>query len=65
MAARDHPGVSLLQTEAVRLDPDGQASPVRAAVFGAGERRLQVEVSRLGRARVCDPIGSLSLVAKC
>ena len=65
VAARDHPGVSLLQSEAVRLDPDGQASPVRAAVFGAGERRLQVEVSRFGRARVCDPTGNLHRVAKC
>ena len=65
VVARDHPGVSLLQSEAVRLDPDGQSSPGLAAVFVSGDRRVQVEVSRFGRARVCDPVGSLQRLARC
>ena len=63
--ASDHPGVWLLQSEPVHLQPDGQASPVLAAVFAAGERQLQVQVSRFGRARVCDPAGRSHRVPKC
>ncbi len=65
VAAREYPGVNLLQSESVRLEPDGQASPVLAAVFVAGERRLQVEVSRFGRARICDPLGTSTRVPHC
>ena len=63
--ARDHPGVTLVQAEAVRLDPDGQATPALAAVFSAGERQLQVQVSRFGRARVCDPLGTSPRQPRC
>jgi len=63
--AGEHPGVSLVLALPVRLAPDGQASPGLAAVFAAGERRLQVEVSRFGRARVCDPGGASTRVPRC
>jgi prepilin-type N-terminal cleavage/methylation domain-containing protein len=64
--AQEHPGVSLVQSQAVRLDPDGQASPVLAAVkTAAGERQLQVQVTRFGRARVCDPLGNSPKAPRC
>jgi type IV fimbrial biogenesis protein FimT len=63
--APEHPGVSLLQSQPVRLQPDGQADAVLAAVFGAGQRQLEVHVTRFGRARVCDPAGASHRVPKC
>jgi len=63
--AKEHPGVNLVQTQAVHLQPDGQANPVLAAVFAAGDRQLQVQVSRFGRARVCDPAGTSSRAPRC
>jgi type IV fimbrial biogenesis protein FimT len=63
--AKEHPGVHLVQTQAVHVMPDGQANPVLAAVFSAGERQLQVQVSRFGRARVCDPAGTSSRAPRC
>ena len=65
VAAREHTGVSLLQAESVRLNPDGQASPALAAVFSAGERRMHVQVSRFGRTRLCDPEGHSTRVPRC
>ncbi len=62
---REHPGVSLDRSQAVRLDAEGQASPVLAAVFSSGDRKLQVHVTRFGRARVCDPLGTSPKVARC
>ncbi len=63
--AKEHPGVSLVQAEAVRLMADGQATPALAAVFAAGDRQLHVQVSRFGRARVCDPAGASRRVPRC
>lgn len=63
--AEEHPGVSLVQAQPVHLQPDGLASPVLAAVFAAGDRQLQVQVSRFGRARVCDPAGASGRVPRC
>ncbi|MCW5635799.1 MAG: prepilin-type N-terminal cleavage/methylation domain-containing protein [Rubrivivax sp.] len=63
--ATDHPGVQLVQAGPVRMHADGQADPVLAAVFTAGDRRIEVHVSRFGRARVCDPSGRSARVAKC
>ncbi len=63
--AKEHPGISLVQTQAVHVQPDGQANPVLAAVFAAGDRQLHVQVTRFGRARVCDPAGSSSRVPRC
>lgn len=63
--AQEHPGVSLLQAQAVRLLPDGLADPALAAVFSAGDRQLHVQVSRFGRARVCDPAGASARAPRC
>lgn len=65
VAAAEHPGVILAQAEPVRLGPDGQANTAVAATFVAGDRRLQVQVSRFGRARLCDPEGKHTRVARC
>ncbi|MFO1266353.1 MAG: hypothetical protein U1F67_05875 [Rubrivivax sp.] len=65
MPAGDHPGVTLVQSQPVQVQADGQASPVVAAVFAAGDRQLQVQVSRFGRARVCDPAGASTRVPRC
>ena len=63
--AQEHPGVGVLQAQPVHLQPDGQASPALAAVFTAGDRQLHVQVSRFGRARVCDPAGASTKVPRC
>lgn len=65
VAAADHPGIGLLRAEPVRVGADGQSSPAVAAVFVAGDRQLQVQVSRFGRARVCDPQGTQPRVPSC
>jgi type IV fimbrial biogenesis protein FimT len=67
VAAKDHPGVSLLQSQALRMEPDGQAQEqaLTAATFAAGDAQLRVEVSRLGRPRVCDPTGGVARVPRC
>jgi type IV fimbrial biogenesis protein FimT len=63
--ATEHPGVTLVQFTAVSLSADGLASPGVAAVFAAGDRRLHVELSRFGRARVCDPEAASARVPRC
>lgn len=63
--AGDHPGVTLVQSQPVHVQPDGQANAVVAAVLAAGDRQLQVQVSRFGRARVCDPAGASTRVPRC
>jgi len=63
--AQEHPGVSLVQAQPVKVQPDGQATPTLAAVFAAGDRQLHVQISRFGRARVCDPAGTSSRVPRC
>lgn len=63
--AKEHPGVNLVQTQAVHVQPDGQVNPVLAAIFAAGDRQLHVQVSRFGRARVCDPAGATSRIPRC
>lgn len=63
--APEHPGVQLVSAQPVMLQPDGQASPVLAAVFAGGDRQLHVQVSRFGRARVCDPAGASNRVPRC
>jgi type IV fimbrial biogenesis protein FimT len=67
----DHPGVRLMQGQAVRLDPLGSANGAEAggtaaAVFETrrGER-LRVTVSALGRAHVCAESGGWPRVPAC
>ncbi|MBL8324414.1 MAG: GspH/FimT family pseudopilin [Rubrivivax sp.] len=63
--AAEHPGVGLAHIEPVRIGADGQSSAAVAATFVAGERQLQVQVSRFGRTRVCDPQGQNARVPRC
>lgn len=63
--AQEHPGVQLVQSHPVKVQPDGQATPTLAAVFAAGDRQLHVQISRFGRARVCDPAGASNRVPRC
>lgn len=63
--ANEHPGVSLVSSQPVVMQPDGQATPTLAAVFAAGDREMHVQVSRFGRARLCDPAGKSSRVPRC
>ena len=64
-SANDHPGVSLVSAEDLRLDPDGQVDGSAAALFAAGNASVRVEVSRFGRTRICDPAGNLPKLPRC
>lgn len=67
--AEDHPGVQLLQAQAAVLQPEGQAlaSPALpvALLQGRGGERLRVDVTPLGRPRVCSTTGALPGIAAC
>ena len=63
--AEDHRGVQLVTMRSVRFDSDGRADASVGAEFAAGDERLRVELSLLGRARVCDPAGRLHRVPAC
>lgn len=67
--ASAYPGVTLLEAQATRLDPDGQATVVGAATGALlqsrrGER-LRVLVTPLGRALVCSPDGGVPGYPRC
>jgi len=56
--AADHPGITLLQARAVQFAADGTASAGTVALFEARSgARLRVDMSVLGRARLCAPQG--------
>jgi type IV fimbrial biogenesis protein FimT len=61
----DHPGVTLLAGEDLRIDP--QPGPERAGALlqGSDGARLQVGVSPLGRPRICSPGASVAGYAAC
>lgn len=69
----DHAGVHLLQAQAVELSPTGAAGTaggaavaVQAALFeGQPGHRLRVQVTALGRARVCAPEQPVPGVPPC
>jgi Tfp pilus assembly protein FimT len=66
--AADHPGVTLQQTTAVRIEPQGTAAAGTATVAlleGRGGAQLRVDLSALGRPRVCAPAAAFSGVAPC
>jgi type IV fimbrial biogenesis protein FimT len=64
--AADHRGVLLLNDIALRLQADGTAqSPQTTVLESARGDRLRVEVSALGRARVCAEKGSFSRLLAC
>jgi type IV fimbrial biogenesis protein FimT len=67
--AAAYPGVTLLEANATRFDPDGQAVAEGAATGALlqsrrGER-LRVLVTPLGRALVCTPDASVSGYPRC
>jgi type IV fimbrial biogenesis protein FimT len=67
VAGRDHPGVALVQGHDALFDPAsgtavGQGS---AELRTARGERLRVELSRLGRARICSPGASLAAYPAC
>jgi type IV fimbrial biogenesis protein FimT len=66
VSAADHAQVRLLQAQPVRLDPTGTAPAGTVAVLESprGER-LKVEVSALGRARVCAASGAWPALPAC
>lgn len=72
----DYPGVQLLQTRAVALSargtsasaegPPGTAQAVQAALFeGRPGSRLRVDLSALGRARICAPAQPVAGIPAC
>ncbi len=69
VSAQDHRGVALVQGLDLRVDPAGSAplpQPPQSALLQTrrGER-LRVDVSALGRARVCAVSGTWPRVANC
>jgi type IV fimbrial biogenesis protein FimT len=63
--AADHRGVRLLEASPVRFDAEGRADGQLGALFESGGARLRVEVSVLGRARICDPDGREARWSRC
>lgn len=64
--AADHPGVQLVSAQSLRLDPVGAAQAGTAALLESrrGER-LRVDVSALGRSRVCAVAGAWPQLPRC
>lgn len=64
--ASDHPGVRLVSAQSLHLDPLGAAQAGTAALLESrrGER-LRVDVSTLGRSRVCAAAGAWPQLPAC
>ncbi|HLL10908.1 MAG TPA: GspH/FimT family pseudopilin [Rubrivivax sp.] len=64
--AADHPGVQIISAHALRLEGDGIAQSGTAALLQSRRGdRLRVDVSALGRTRICALAGSWPAVAPC
>jgi type IV fimbrial biogenesis protein FimT len=65
--AREFPGVSLSRTQPASFLPTGvlQSGAVATHLQSTQGERLQVEVSALGRSRVCTPAGSVPGYSGC
>ena len=64
--AADHRGTRLVQGLSVALQPIGAAQTPQAALLETGRgERLRVEVSALGRPRVCAVSGTWPRIAPC
>lgn len=66
--AADHPGVTLHEATAVRLDPQGTTTGGHTTVALLQARsgaQLRVDLSALGRPRVCAPGGAWAGVTPC
>jgi type IV fimbrial biogenesis protein FimT len=64
--AEDARGVHLVEAPTASFDPAGGASAASAAVLQtANGERLRVELSPLGRARICAPEGAMGAIPVC
>lgn len=62
----DHPGVKLVHGLQARFDPSGDAQEAQAATLeGSRGDRLRVELSTLGRPRICAEKGSWPRLPAC
>jgi type IV fimbrial biogenesis protein FimT len=65
VSARDHPGVTLLQSQDLRIDPQAVTHASGALLQGSDGARLRVGLSPLGRPRVCAPDTPVSGFTAC
>jgi type IV fimbrial biogenesis protein FimT len=64
--ASDHPGVELVAATDARFDADGTSVAGGSALLrSASGEQLQVDVTRLGRARICAPAAPVSGYPAC
>jgi len=62
----DHPGVKLVSGISAKLDPSGEAkAPQPAVLEGARGDRLRVEMSTMGRPRICAEKGNWPRLPNC
>jgi type IV fimbrial biogenesis protein FimT len=65
-AARQHRGVELMNGVSLRLDPSGQPSAAQSLELRTRRNdRLRVELSPMGRARLCAVAGNWSRIPGC
>jgi len=65
VSAKDHPGVTLLPGQDLRIDPQAVARGNGALLQGSDGARLHVGLSPLGRPRVCAPDAAVPGFAAC
>lgn len=53
--AADHPGIQFLHPIQARLDPSGVTTPASATLSTASGESLRVDLTPMGRARICTP----------
>jgi len=64
----DHPGITLLETQAMRLSGNGAAAALdtpSATLANARGEHLRVRLSRLGRATLCAPAAPMGELPRC
>lgn len=68
VASTDHPGITLVDAQTMRLAADGASAAVAvpSALFANGRgEQLRVRLTRLGRPAICAANGALSGVPPC
>ena len=63
--AKDHPGVTLLEGQDLRIDPQPGQGGGSALLQGSDGARLRVGLSPLGRPKVCAPAAAVPGFAAC
>lgn len=63
--AKDHPGVTLLEGQDLRIDPPPGSSEGSALLQSSDGARLRVGVSLLGRPKVCAPAAAVPGFGAC